>query len=190
MQKQYYRTFIGLPVRVGKDFIESRERLMKELTGERISWVEPDRYHITLRFIGDTEIGTTEIIGNSLGDFVGIPKKFLTQMDLLGSFGPRNNPRVVWVGFGDDGDFRTLKTHVDGALDFCGIPSLEQPFRAHITLCRIRRLYDLPHFYRTLEIMQHHFSQEVMIDRLIFYRSEAGRGGPLYTPLKIVEFGD
>ncbi len=38
--------------------------------------------------------------------------------------------------------------------------------------------------------MQDRFCEEVMLYKMIFYRSELGKGGPVYTPLYQMEFRD
>jgi 2'-5' RNA ligase len=190
MQKKYYRTFIGLPVEVGERVLEARNELMSSLQGERISWVDPDRYHVTFRFIGDTEVEAIERISQALKEHVQIPVKKPLQLANLGSFGPRKKPRVIWLGFEATSFFEGLKSEVDNALNFCGIPDPCQPFRAHLTLGRIRSLKDLNGFYHTVDEMKYRFKGKVWMERLIFYRSELGSGGPVYIPLQQIEFND
>jgi 2'-5' RNA ligase len=94
------------------------------------------------------------------------------------------------VGIKKTGLFETLKTGVDLALSECGISPVEQPFRAHLTLGRVRSLKDIQRFYTTIESMRESFSHRVLLDRLVFYRSELGSGGPVYTPLEELVFRD
>jgi len=190
MKDQYYRTFIGLPFSVGERMLEVRQALMQSLAGERISWVEPDRYHVTLRFIGDTKVSEIEGVIAALNKLVEIPEKVKFQLIHLGRFGPRKKPRVVWVGFEQVSLFESLKAGVDAALESCGIASADQPFRAHLTLGRIRSLKDLDGFYQKIGAMKERFREQIWLDRLIFYRSELGSGGPVYTPLHEMEFKD
>lgn len=190
MQTQYYRTFIGVPVRVNEEFLRSLKELRSLLDGERISWVSPDRYHITIRFIGDTEIGEVHNIAMSLEDYLEVPGKTEIKLDRLGSFGPRRSPRVIWVGFKDTGIFELLKARVDTILETRGITHDPQPFRSHLTLGRVRSLQDRQRFYNAIDRMEESFSQNVLTDRLVFYRSELGKGGPVYTILAEKEFLD
>jgi len=187
---EFYRTFIGLPVKVGDRLLEARQELIKALTGERISWVDPARYHVTLRFIGDTKISVVGEIGDSLLKEVGFPRKRYLQLENLGSFGPRKKPRVIWIGFEKTPFFDFLKHDVDRALGACGIAEAEQPFRAHLTLGRVRNLKNLPGYYQTIERMKERFGDRILFDRLVYYRSEPGLRGPVYTPLKQMEFPD
>ena len=190
MQIQYYRTFIGVPVMVNEAFLSSLEELKKLLAGERISWVAPDRYHITIRFIGDTEIEAVHHIGRSLKDHIEVPGKTEIRLLRLGSFGPRQNPRVIWVGFDQTRVFEQLKENVDKILETAGIASDPQPFRAHLTLGRVRSIQNRKGFYDAIGRMEDSFSQKVFIDRLVYYRSELQEGGPLYTSLAEKEFRD
>jgi 2'-5' RNA ligase len=183
-----YRTFIGVPIKVGPAFLNARNELIRHLEGERISWVAPERFHVTLKFIGDTEKDMVKPIGISLKDHLAIPGRTNVHMGALDSFGPRKKPRVVWVGFEETGIFDSLKNGVDMALSDCGIPPSDQPFRAHLTLGRIRSLKDIGNFYHAIEKMRKQFSGEVILDKVVFYHSKVGDGAPIYTPLKTIEF--
>ncbi len=184
----FYRTFVGLPVKVGDGVLEARQELLNSLDGERISWVDPARYHVTLRFIGNTEISVVGKIGDSLLKEVEFPRKTHLQLQHLGSFGPRRNPRVIWIGFEETPLFESLKHDVDRVLGACGIAEAGQSFRAHLTLGRVRSLKDPGGFYRTIERMKERFEDRILFDRLVYYRSEPGAGGPVYIPLKQIGF--
>lgn len=190
MENQFYRTFVGLPVKVGDGVLEARMELMRTLSGERISWVDPDRYHITLRFLGEIEISSVKVISKAIREGVEPPQKSTTHLTQPGSFGPRKKPRVIWIGFEPTTLFESLKGDVDRVLEACGIPFVDQPFRAHLTLGRVRSIRDLSGFYNAIAAMQDRFCEEVMLYKMIFYRSELGKGGPVYTPLYQMEFRD
>jgi len=153
MESQYYRTFIGLPLRVEPSLLEARKRLMSALSMERISWTSPEQYHITLRFLGDTRIAAIEKIGNALHAEVKDHQQETLEIGGLGSFGPRKAPRVVWLGFREPRFIETLKQEVDRALEICGLPPSEQIFTAHLTLGRVRHLQNFEEYYRTLDRM-------------------------------------
>ena len=185
-----YRTFIGIPVRVGDEFLRAREELMKSLEEERISWVASNRYHVTLRFIGDTGLPAVRAIKKALREQVEVPHRSHVKLGHPGIFGPRKKPRVIWIGFENTGIFDTLKTAVDRLTEDCGIHPVEQPFRAHLTLGRIRSLKDNHNLTRSIEALKEAFSYEVLLESLVFYRSEMGDGGPVYTHLEKLDFRD
>lgn len=182
------RTFIAVPIKVENHFLHARGELMKSLASERITWVEPERYHVTISFLGDTTVGMVEKIRFSMREMPYRQSTTDVKLGDLGSFGPMKRPRVAWVGFEDSSFFEALKEEVDAALTSCGILSSEQAFRAHLTLGRVRGLKDLKGYYRTIDSMKGSFSGKVLADRLVYYRSELGSKGPTYTPLEEVLF--
>jgi 2'-5' RNA ligase len=190
MQAPYYRTFIGMPLEIGGDFRDARNSLIRALSNERISWVSPENFHVTLRFLGDTETGDIHRIRKALRDRVSLPTYMEVRLLQLGSFGPNKRPRVVWVGFEDQGLFETLKIQVDGALDECGIHPGNQPFRPHLTLGRIRSLQNTALFYRVLEEMRDAFRGIVHPSRLVYFRSVLESGGPRYISLEEIKPAD
>jgi 2'-5' RNA ligase len=184
MEKSYYRTFLALPVQVGADVLTLRRGLMRDLEGERISWVDPERFHITLRFLGDTLLnGVSEIISalkerGFHADAQEIPVRG------VGSFGPRKNPRVIWIGFGNDAWFQGLKEEVDALLEEQGFSRPDQLFTPHLTLGRIRSLRNLSRYHQIMEGVKGQIFDPVWIKSLVYYRSILGAGGPEYRKLK------
>ncbi len=188
MESQYYRTFIAVPLRVNPVFLQARQELIAALKDERISWTDPDRYHVTIRFIGDTEIADIRKIGKALYAGIHIPQRFSLDISGLASFGPRKKPRVIWVGFEETNFFDLLKNDVDRVLELSGIPAREQPFRAHLTLGRIRSLQNLQNYYGTVGDMTLEFNSTVLFEKLVFFRSILGPRGPEYHVLEEIRF--
>jgi 2'-5' RNA ligase len=187
---EIWRTFIGVPLKVDGAFLQAREDLVRSLGKERISWVDPSLFHITVRFIGDTDPSGVKLIAQALRQHVPLPGKTELYLDRTGSFGPAKKPRVVWVGFREPAIFNGLAAGVDKALDSCGFPVRDQVFRAHLTLGRIRSLSDPQGFHKIMEEMGNSFSGPVLLDRIVFYRSRLAEKGPVYTPLEVLEFKD
>ncbi|MEN8201862.1 MAG: RNA 2',3'-cyclic phosphodiesterase [Bacteroidota bacterium] len=184
MEKQYYRTFIGIPIRPGPELLSLRSELMASFSRERISWVQPELFHVTLRFIGDTPVSALENIRELLRKRVQVPKTAELELEGVGSFGPRKKPRVIWVGFKEPDLFETVKGEVDRALETCGIQREDFPFSPHLTLGRVRSLKYPDVYYESIRNISPSLKETVQIDRMVYYRSELGREGPKYTGLE------
>jgi len=184
MERPYFRTFLALPVQVGADLLELRRSLMQDLEGERISWVEPERFHITLRFLGDTDLNEVDKISRALKE--GMIRADAQEVPVtgVGSFGPRKSPRVIWIGFENDTWFEGLKEEVDALLEKRGIPRQDQPFTAHLTLGRIRSLRNISRYYEIMEKVKNAACNPVWIRSLVYYRSILGSGAPEYISLE------
>lgn len=188
MINQYLRTFIGLPLYLSQGILDARLELMSALDGERISWVDPGRYHVTLRFIGDTEVSAVKEIGQALHSGLSIPDETILDLTGLGSFGPRKRPRVIYIGFEESDFFITVKREVDRILEAVGIPAENSSFRAHLTLGRVRSLGNLNHYYKTVEEMDPKFLGRVRFEKLVYFQSVLGAGGPQYRVLDEICF--
>ena len=183
MITEYYRTFIALPVSAGNPLISARDELRDALSGERISWVDPRNYHVTLSFLGDTDIETIRAVRECLERELKLP--LLPDFQLKGpdSFGPRKKPRVIWMGFEQAEGINLFKQEVDRALEQIGLAETDQPFRAHLTLGRVRSLKKPDRYYEVLREMKTTFTDSVKLDREGYYKSVPGESGPIYTAL-------
>jgi 2'-5' RNA ligase len=188
MEKQYYRTFVAIPVRPGPGLLVLRNELMASLRGERISWVQPELFHVTLRFIGETPVSMLEEIRASLRTRIQLPEATELKLEGVGSFGPRKKPRVVWAGFREPDLFKVLQQEVNRALLACGVEQEEAPYRPHLTLGRVRRLNNPETYYERIRSFSPRLQDTVCIDRMIYYRSDLGKEGPRYGALEVYAF--
>ena len=104
----------------------------------RITWVTPDRLHVTIRFIGHVD----DSRAGEIHDVLALPFP-LAPFDLtiagVGTFPPKGTPRVVWAGLGRGREHLiALEPQVSERLAQAGVPREERPYNPHLTLARIR----------------------------------------------------
>ena len=112
--------------------LERTARRLKQAVRARYSRTE--NYHITLAFLGETDLALVPKIAAALE---GMPKNGAIPVSLgrLGHFG-RENDAVLWCGLKGGQRLAALAGEVRAALEAEGIPFDRKPFRAHITLAR------------------------------------------------------
>lgn len=98
-------------------------------------WVEDDDLHITLRFAGDIEGRAARDFMDMLGDIE--VDAFELRLSGLGTFGG-NEPRTLWAGIEPCPQLETLARACDRAARHAGLPPAQHPFKAHVTLARMR----------------------------------------------------
>ncbi len=106
---------------------------------EPIRWVAPERLHVTLRFLGEV----TEADVGAVRAVLRAPfetSAFTVRVSGPGCFPPSGAPRVVWLGVGEGGDgMAAARSELDRRLASVGFAPETRPFRAHITLGRMKR---------------------------------------------------
>ncbi len=145
----------------------------------RVTWVTPDRMHLTLRFFADASEAEVAALRGVLAVPLGVAA-FEVVWGGLGVFPPRGVPRVIWVGM-VEGELalRSAASALDARLAVVGIPPDGRSLSPHLTLGRIRdggrwRMPDLP---GTGTIARD------TIDHLTLYESRLSPQGPTYTAL-------
>jgi 2'-5' RNA ligase len=126
------RLFVALDL--SEDVAADLERLCVGLPGVR--WTEPDDFHLTLRFIGETDHATFYEIGEALAG-ISLPP-FEMRLKGLGTFPPRGMPQTLWVGVEDPEALQPLKRRIDRTLREVGVPAEKRNFVPHITIARIK----------------------------------------------------
>ena len=96
-------------------------------------WVDPGNFHLTLRFIGETD----EVVAADVDDaLVRLrARRFTLQLAGTGVFGDR--PRSLWVGVERSPELVALRDKIEQALIRAGLPPEQRKFAPHVTLARL-----------------------------------------------------
>jgi 2'-5' RNA ligase len=115
-----------------------RERVRAAAPHARLTWMTPERMHLTIRFVGETDAAMAARIADLLAAPFATPS-FTIGVGEAGSFPPRGTPRVLWLGLTEGREtLQQVEAEVSGRLDQAGIPRERRPFNPHLTLARVR----------------------------------------------------
>lgn len=98
-------------------------------------WIDPQNYHITLRFIGDVEDRTADEISEALAR-ISRPS-FPLALEGLGAFGSRR-PHAVWVGVRQSPALKELQAEHERIMQRLGLEPERRKFAPHVTVARLR----------------------------------------------------
>ncbi len=115
-----------------------RRRAAQSAPQAKVTWVAPERMHLTLRFIGEVDDARGEAIVSVLREPIALAP-FDVRWHGLGSFPPRGAPRVLWVGVATGTEaLRKAEHAVSGRLATLRIPPEDRPYSPHLTVARMR----------------------------------------------------
>ncbi|HUU75563.1 MAG TPA: RNA 2',3'-cyclic phosphodiesterase [Methanoregulaceae archaeon] len=125
---------IDLPPEIREQIKDSQQELKKSRA--RLSLVNPEIIHITMKFIGEVEKDAVESIKKKLDNILDSP--FEVQVTGISADNPRR-PRVVWCTIDDQGRCAQLHERIEDALFPLGIKKEGRKFRPHATVARVKR---------------------------------------------------
>lgn len=104
-----------------------------------VRWVRPAQMHLTLRFLGDTDTAKLPAIQAAMDAVATANAPFEMRLGGVGCFPNRNRPRVIWVGLsGEEARLLSLVAALEKELAHLGWEPEGKPFRAHLTLGRVK----------------------------------------------------
>ncbi|WP_150524220.1 RNA 2',3'-cyclic phosphodiesterase [Roseibium sediminis] len=125
------RLFTGLEIPAQTGLMLSM--LRGGLRGAR--WIDPEYYHITLRFIGDIDDRTADEVAEALDK---IRRSAITiHLDGLGSFG-NGKPHAVWARVEPNAELRELQAEQERIFQRLHLPPDRRKYIPHVTLARCR----------------------------------------------------
>jgi RNA 2',3'-cyclic 3'-phosphodiesterase len=126
------RLFTGLEIPSQVAFMLSLKR--GGLQGAR--WIDPENYHITLRFIGDVDHHTANEVADAL-DRLAESEAFAIKLNHLGAFGG-DKPRALYAGVESNAALAHLQASQERVLQRLGLPPESRKFIPHVSLARLR----------------------------------------------------
>jgi len=125
------RIFTGLELPVG--VAQSLSMLRGGLPGAR--WIDPENYHLTLRFIGDVD----DIVAREVESLLGMVRRAPLELrfDALSSFGGRR-PRAVIATLAQTPALMELQAEHERLMQRVGLEPEGRKYTPHVTLARLR----------------------------------------------------
>lgn len=163
-------TALALP-----DWLRQRLALFQGgLPGAR--WVEPEDYHITLRFAGDISADLAEDFTESLSEIRFKP--FSVRLTGLACFGGKK-PRALYVGIAPSEPLSRLQMAHEQAAQRVGLAPERRKFQPHITLARLRQTTaeDVAGY---LAMRSEVIAEDFTVQGFGLYSARASRGGGPY----------
>jgi len=180
------RVFIAVPVKAEPQFLDACLFLRNHTGDGSVKWVGWNGMHLTLKFLGEVDEKTAgEIKGKLIQTIKGF-SSFEFTLKGFGFFGPKKQPTVVYAGIENHATLGALAEKIDCAMEELGFERESRPFKAHITIGRIKFLKDSSQFLQAIGSWENRFIQRVRVDSLVFYKSILTSGGPLYQPLLVI----
>lgn len=134
------RSFIAIPLPPElRLMLGSLQKRLKTGNKLPIKWADPNGIHLTLKFLGNVPPDRINEISRAIADAArGIPPFHLETKE-LGAFPSLKRVQVVWLGLGGELDkLNRLKHQIESCLSSLGFAAELRPFKAHLTLARIR----------------------------------------------------
>ncbi len=136
-------------------------------------WIEPENYHITLRFIGDVDGTAARDITETLGD-IRRPKA-LVRFEGLSWFGG-DKPRAIVAKVKPEPALMDLQAEQERRLRRIGLEPETRKYTPHVTLARLRGV-------RQAAVADYLASRGALVadpftaERFVLYSAREGSGG-------------
>ena len=167
------RIFTGLEI--PEDVTQSLSMLRGGLPGAR--WIDPENYHVTLRFIGDVD----DVVAHEVASMLGRVRRgaFELRVEELKSFGGRK-PRAIVATLGPAQAVMELQAEHERLMQRVGLEPEGRKYIPHVTLARLRdtsnrQVAD----YLSLRAPLH--SPLFTLSRFVLFSSRASIGGGPYV---------
>ncbi len=195
MTKEVIRTFIAvdLPENVKEAIGQVSEQLQDILSETSVRWVNPEKIHLTLKFLGDVSRENISIIQKILESEASKRQGMEIGIGGIGAFPKIRHPRVIWIGVEAPSELFDLRRGIESGVARLGYNYDKYDFKPHLTLGRISRkasAQDVRRVGKALHDSAVGFIGVARISAVHLYRSDLQPEGAKYTQLFSAELQD
>ena len=153
--------------------------------GRDVKWVDAQSFHITLKFLGGVEQERLAEVWRATTEALDGTAAFTMRFRGIGAFPNPGRARVIWAGIVEGAEELTeMAARVEAACETHGFEREGRPFRAHVTLGRVRRPAANPALEAAMGEQVELELGEARVDRALLMKSELSRGGAVYHILE------
>lgn len=181
-----FRAFIAIDIEVTnkiKDIIKDLEK-----SDANLKIVEPEKMHITLKFLGDTEEKQVKNIKTIIENIVENIDPFKVKLKDTGVFPNENYMRIIWIGLKNYDKIVEIANKLDNEISKLGFKKEKRKFSPHVTIARVRsgknkeKLLQILNRYKDIDFL------DLEIKDIKIKKSVLTKKGPIYTNLEQINF--
>lgn len=171
------RLFTALEI--SRDAALSLSLLRGGLIGPKgsVRWIDPENYHITLRFIGDVEGHVADEIVHALDRIDR--ESFTLQLAGVDAFGSKK-PHSIYAGVTPVPELLALQAEMERICQRLRLPPDPRKFTPHVTLARLKGLPDMQ-LARYLSERGNFTTLPFNVSRFVLMSSKESTGGGPYV---------
>lgn len=164
-------TALEIPAEIGRGL----SMLRGGISGAR--WIDPENYHVTLRFVGDVD----DAVGRDIALMLGQVRRraFDMVLDGVDQFGG-HKPRAVFAAVKASSAIVELQQDHERLMQRLGLGAEGRTFKPHVTLARLRDA-SARQVADYLALRAPYRSPPIHVPRFVLYSSRDSVGGGPYV---------
>ncbi len=163
------RTFIAVPIHPPRGLRKLLPKL--DQLGPAVKPILVDQMHITLKFLGPTELDDIMPISNILKKMRTLFPCRKLAFKGLGAFPNAERPNVIWAGITDPAPLIEMVDYLEQETEKLGYPMERKGFHPHLTLARVNAK-PAEELFEILRDRENAEWGEVTVDTIKFFESE------------------
>jgi 2'-5' RNA ligase len=165
------RTFIAIKINPSEDVIHKISNLRRNLAFDKIKWTNEHQWHITFKFLGQTNTKDIENICTDLEQVTKLLQAFKINLTELNTFGSRYDPRLLWIKAEPDNILKNMQSKINRLDSLSDYEVSGLNFIPHLSIARIKKIRDLAYFQKLIDFNKETLVFDQFIDRIGFYES-------------------
>ena len=180
-----FRGFIAIDIKVSKKIKEIINELEK--SGANLKLVKPEKMHITLKFLGETQESLIDKIKENIEKSVENIEPFEIELKSTGVFPNEKYIKVLWIGIEKAQIIAEIEKKIDIELSKIGFKKEKRKFSAHITIARMKSGRNKDEILQILNKYKDESLLKMKVEEIKLKKSELTSKGPIYTTLKEIK---
>ncbi|CAN5604377.1 RNA 2',3'-cyclic phosphodiesterase [soil metagenome] len=162
--------------------------LKKKFSDLKVGWDRPEKLHLTLKFLGDTEENQLEKLEEICETISSEISNLKFQISNTGVFPSPQNARVLWLGVGGDvEELQKINSVLEDECGKFGFKKENRIYKPHLTIARLRE----PH--KSKELVKTHLENKFEpvafeVSEIVIYESKLQPTGSIYSKVQSSKF--
>ena len=149
----------------------------------RVGWERPEKLHLTLKFLGDTDENRLHLLTDAVVKTAKQAAPFQLRLERCGVFPSEKRAKILWIGIDDpENGAKDLHALLETECERAGIARETRDFKPHLTIARLRepqnsRLLAEEHLRTQFEPVGFEVSE------IVIYESRLQPSDSVYSPI-------